>query len=72
MIEEPTDEVGITRRDATEKQNRQEPVIKGILPEPAPMPVPAAPKPEPVKAAAPVAALVAAPVAASGGFFGCR
>ena len=73
MIEEPTDEVGITRRDATEKQNRQEPVIKGVLPEPAPMPVPksvASPKPEPVKAAAPVSEPVAAPVAASGGFFG--
>lgn len=32
MIEEPQDEVGITRRGA-EKANKQEPVIKGILPE---------------------------------------
>ncbi len=70
MIEEPTDEVGITRRDAGEKKNKQEPVIKGILPE-TPAPV-AAPKPEPVKAvAAPVVAPpVAAPVPAGGGFFG--
>jgi len=70
MIEEPTDEVGITRRDAGEKKNKQEPVIKGILPEqPAPV---AAPKPEPVKpVAAPVMAPpVAAPVPAGGGFFG--
>ena len=72
MIEEPTDEVGITRRDATEKQNRQEPVIKGILPEPAPMPVAAPPKVEPIRAAAPVAAPTPAPapMPASGGFFG--
>ncbi|RYG31136.1 MAG: Rne/Rng family ribonuclease, partial [Burkholderiales bacterium] len=36
MIEEPTDEVGITRRSDSaggEKKNKQEPVIKGILPE---------------------------------------
>jgi ribonuclease E len=39
MIEEPDDEVGITRRDAGDKKNKQEPVIKGILPEqPAPLP----------------------------------
>ncbi|MDN3545688.1 Rne/Rng family ribonuclease [Kinneretia asaccharophila] len=66
MIEEATDEVGITRRDAGEKKNKQEPVIKGILPEqPAPV---AAPKPAP----APVAAApVAAPAPAAGsGFFG--
>ena len=41
MIEEPTDEVGITRRGDVEKKNKQEPVIKGILPEtPAPVAVP--------------------------------
>ncbi|WP_457355624.1 Rne/Rng family ribonuclease [Roseateles sp. P5_D6] len=58
MIEEPTDEVGITRRGDVEKKNKQEPVIKGILPEqPAPV---AAPKPEPV-AAAPAPAPVVAP-----------
>jgi ribonuclease E len=67
MIEEPTDEVGITRRNDGEKKNKQEPVIKGILPEqPAPV---APPKPEPVAKAAP-APVVAAPVPASSGFFG--
>lgn len=51
MIEEPQDEVGITRRGDTEKKNKQEPVIKGILPEqPAPLPAPA---PAPVVAPAP-------------------
>jgi ribonuclease E len=71
MIEEPDEEVGITRRrDANEKgRSKQEPVIKGILPE-TPAPV-AAPRPEATPAAAPVAAPpVAAPVPASGGFFG--
>jgi ribonuclease E len=72
MIEEPTDEVGITRRGDVEKKNKQEPVIKGILPEqPAPI---AAPKPEPVVVAAPAPAPVVAPApvaaAAGGGFFG--
>jgi ribonuclease E len=71
MIEEPDDEVGITRREKAKA--KQEPVIKGILPEtPAPI-VP--PKPAPVPVAAPVAvapapAPVAAPAAAGGGFFG--
>jgi ribonuclease E len=72
MIEEPDDEVGITRREKAKA--KQEPVIKGVLPDlPAPV---AAPKPEPV-AKAPVAAppVVSAPVPASrdaggGGFFG--
>jgi len=72
MIEEPEDEVGITRREKSKP--KQEPVIKGVLPDqPAPV---APPKPEPVAA---VAAPVAAPVApasfetapaSSGGFFG--
>jgi ribonuclease E len=80
MIEEPEDEVGITRRrDASDKgKAKQEPVIKGVLPDqpapPPPAPQPeaaptapaAAPRPAPVPAAAPVAA---AP-AAGGGFFG--
>lgn len=75
MIEEPQDEVGITRREKAKP--KQEPVIKGLLPEqPAPTPQPK-PEPEPV-AAAPVPAPVAAPVAApapapapaGGGFFG--
>jgi ribonuclease E len=83
MIEEPDDEVGITRREKSKP--KQEPVIKGVLPDqPAPV---AAPKPELVaaRAAAPVAATPAAPVAApaapawvaqapapaaGGGFFG--
>ena len=55
MVEEPSDEVGITRRrDANEKAKaRQEPIIKGVLPDtPAP--------PRPVAAPAPVAAPVAA------------
>ena len=72
MIEEPDDEVGFTRRrDAGDKAKaRQEPVIKGVLPDqpappaPAPAPAPVA-RPAPV-AAAPVAAHVAvgAPVRA--------
>lgn len=66
MIEEPTDEVGITRRSDGDKKNKQEPVIKGILPEmPAPV---AAPKPEVAAAPAAAPAAVAAP-AAGGGFF---
>ena len=71
MIEEPDDEVGITRREKSTKP-KQEPVIKGILPEtPAPK---AEPKPEPKPVAVPapvVAAPAPAPVAAAagGGFF---
>ncbi len=62
MIEEPDDEVGITRREKSKP--KQEPVIKGVLPDqPAPV---AAPKPEPAAArpAAPLAAAPAAPAAA--------
>jgi len=67
MIEEPTDEVGITRRGDVEKKNKQEPVIKGILPEqPAPV---AAPAPAPVVAAPAPAPVVAAPAPAPKGFF---
>ena len=77
MIDEPEDEVGITRRE--KGKLRQEPVIKGILPDtPAPQPVP---RPEPRTAAAstpaaqPAAAAMASPVGgfsappAGGGFF---
>jgi ribonuclease E len=73
MIEEPDDEVGITRREKA--KDRQEPVIKGVLPDqPAPV---AAPKPEPVAAPAPVATTRPMPTpialphqpAAGGGFF---
>ncbi|SFR88322.1 RNAse E [Mitsuaria sp. PDC51] len=71
MIEEPQEEVGITRRGA-EKKNKQEPVIKGLMPEqPAPMPAPApAPKAAEPVVAAPAPTAPAAPVAAGGGFFG--
>jgi ribonuclease E len=70
MIEEPDDEVGITRREKAKA--KQEPVIKGVLPDqPAP---PAAPKPAPAPApvaAAPVArpAAAASAAPAGGGFF---
>jgi ribonuclease E len=51
MIEEPEDEVGITRREKTKA--RQEPVIKGVLPDqPAPLPVVASVPPAPAQAAA--------------------
>ncbi|MCH8178555.1 MAG: Rne/Rng family ribonuclease [Proteobacteria bacterium] len=77
MIEEPDDEVGITRREKSAKP-KQEPVIKGVLPDqPAPV---ALPKDEPVITAAPAASLPApvqagtrAPAAAAtagGGFMG--
>jgi ribonuclease E len=73
MIEEPDDEVGITRREKAKA--KQEPIIKGVLPDqPAPM---AMPQHQPVLEAnvviphvvhTPVVA--AAPKAAKGGFFG--
>jgi ribonuclease E len=75
MIEEPDDEVGITRREKAKP--KQEPLIKGVLPD---QPAPPAPAPAPVVAPAPVAvAPVAPPVpvrtpapapAAGSGFFG--
>jgi ribonuclease E len=73
LAEEVEDPTTVTRR-SQEKQNKQEPVIKGVLPDaPAPMaaprPVaaePLAPQPRPV--APPPAA--PAPVAADKGFFG--
>jgi len=79
MIEEPDEEVGITRREKAKP--KQEPIIKGVLPDqPAPVappkPEPAPVAPAPVVAATPVASAAAAPVAAaaqpksSGGFFG--
>jgi ribonuclease E len=77
MIDEPEEEVGITRRE--KGKAKQEPVIKGILPEtPAPQAVPRAePRPVPVAVAPaqperlPVAApAAAAPAATAGrGFF---
>ena len=69
MIEEPDDEVAISRREKTKA--KQEPVIKGVLPD---QPAPVAPPPAPVVAAPVAAAPVAAPApvakAAGGGFFG--
>ena len=72
MIEEPEDEVGITRREKA--RAKQEPVIKGVLPDqpaPPPAPVPAAaPAPLPAPAAMPVQPVAAAPQPAAGsGFF---
>ena len=62
MAEEIEDPTTVTRR-SQERANKQEPVIKGVLPD-APAPI-AVPRPEPVKAAEPVArAPVQAPVAA--------
>ncbi|MDI1258758.1 Rne/Rng family ribonuclease [Aquabacterium sp.] len=71
MIEEPEEDVGITRREKSKP--KQEPIIKGVLPDqPAPM---AVPKHEPAleSAATPVAAApkpAAAPAPSTGGFFG--
>ncbi len=67
MIDELDEEVGITRRE--KGKPKQEPVIKGVLPE-TPAPV-AAPKVEPVPVPAPVQAAPAAVAAPAGsGFFG--
>jgi ribonuclease E len=76
MIEEPAEEVGITRRRTSEDRAKpkQEPVIKGVLPD---QPAPPAPPPPPPKAVvvpptpvAPVAAAPAAAAPAGGGLFG--
>jgi ribonuclease E len=79
MIEEPDDEVGITRRRSSEDRAKpkQEPLIKGVLPD---QPAPPAPAPAPVVAPAPVAVAPVAPPApvhtpapapaAGSGFFG--
>jgi ribonuclease E len=72
MIEEPDDEVGITRREKAKA--KQEPIIKGVLPDqPAPM---AMPQHQPVLEANVAIPHVShtpatpAATAASGGFFG--
>src|SRR5215212_3113976 len=67
MIDEPEEEVGITRREKAKA--KQEPVIKGLMPE---TPAPAAvPKPQPIVVPAPAPVVAApAPVPAGGGFFG--
>ncbi len=64
MIDDAEEEVGITRREKTKA--KQEPVIKGILPE-TPAPV-AVPKPAPI-VAAPAVVAAPAPAPAGGGFF---
>ncbi len=73
MIEEPGDEVGITRRDKSGKA-KQEPVIKGVLPDqpapapaavPVPIPAPAVPPTQPA-----LAATQSSGPAAGDGFFG--
>ena len=72
MAQDFEDETTVTRR-THERSNKQEPVIKGVLPD---MPAPIAePRPEPVKAAAPAptpapAVAAPAPVPAESGFMG--
>ncbi len=69
MIEEPDDEVSISRREKAKV--RQEPVIKGVLPDqPAPIapPKPVEPPPAPVPVAMARPAPVAAPEPAHSGF----
>ena len=69
MIEEPDDEVGITRREKAKA--KQEPVIKGILPEtPAPVAVPRAPAPAAAPRERAGAGCAAAAAPAGSGFFG--
>ncbi|MFZ5550606.1 MAG: Rne/Rng family ribonuclease, partial [Pseudomonadota bacterium] len=75
MIEEPDDEVSISRREKAKA--KQEPVIKGVLPD---QPAPVAPPPAPAPAPAPASQAepqpqwarppVTTPAPASGGFFG--
>ena len=60
MIEEPTDEVGITRRDKAKA--KQAPLIKGVLPD---QPAPPAPAPAPGAGRAAGARARAAPVVAA-------
>src|SRR5437762_449527 len=61
MIDEPEEEVGITRREKAKA--KQEPVIKGILPEtPAPI-APPKPAPSKVEGPEPAPVVVAPPVA---------
>lgn len=61
MIEEPDEEVGITRREKAKA--KQEPVIKGVLPDQPAPPAPPPPAPKPAPVAAPVAAAPVAPPA---------
>ena len=73
MIEEPEEEVSISRREKSKP--KQEPIIKGVLPDqPAPVvppPPPPAPAPAPVAPPpAPTPAPVAEPPASGGGLLG--
>ncbi|MEK8029908.1 ribonuclease E/G [Ideonella sp. DXS29W] len=77
MIEEPDDEVAISRREKAKP--KQEPVIKGVLPDqpapiapPAPAPAPAAAAPAPAPQAAPEPQWARPPASSpsGGGFFG--
>lgn len=78
MIEEPDEEVAISRREKAKA--KQEPVIKGVLPDqpapvapppaPTPAPVPAAPAAAPAAEAQPQWARTPATQPAGGGFMG--
>src|SRR5205814_2102536 len=69
MVDEQEEEVGITRREKAKA--KQEPVIKGILPDTSAPIAPPKPEPAPVVVPAPVvAARAPAPAAAGSGFFG--
>ena len=68
MVQETDEEVSISRREKAKP--KQEPVIKGVLPD---QPAPVAPPPAPTPAPAPAAAAAPAPApapASGGGFFG--
>jgi len=74
MADVPDDVASFTRR-SQERTNKQEPLIKGVLPDgPAPVAAPkpqaAAPAPAPVVAAAAPAPVAATPAPAEKGFFG--
>ena len=70
MADEKEDATTVTRR-SQEKHNKQEPVIKGVLPDaPAPAAVPKPPVAAPVAAPAALKPAAPAPVVAETGFFG--
>ncbi len=74
MVDEPEEEVGFTRREKSKA--KQEPVIKGILPEtpapiaePKPVPVPATPLAKPTHAPQTTPVATASSTSLEGGFF---
>ena len=74
-LAEEADEATTFTRRSQERSNKQEPLIKGVLPDgPAPVMAPKAePVPAPIAVAAPASAVAPAPVAtpaSNGGFFG--